>query len=402
MRPAVLLLWLVTCAAAVASADLAPEPVGRSATLEPAGPHWALYLDMQKARIPAGRYVLFDADSLDFKAHIPAGQFPGVHVSPDGRELYVISTWLHGPRAERHDVVAVYDTTHYAVIDEIPLPSAKRALMGPEARSALIAGGQLLVLFGFTPATSLEVIDVRARKRLAEVSTPGCALVYPTGDSGVSMLCGDGSLLTVHFDAAGGVRAQHRSEPFFDPEVDPIMEHAARIGAHAYFASYGGRLYPVDLSGERPVFEEPWPLAPEKTRARGWRKKLFTMGRRASWLPGGVQLLTAHERSGELFVLMHPTLWSGGEGDHVFPGAEVWVYAPRERRLLRRMSLEGVASSIYITPDAEPLLLASGVDLVTETMRLEVYDVRTGKLLRWMPEYGDIVMGFHAPFGSAP
>ena len=66
------------------------------------------------------------------------------------------------------------------------------------------------------------------------------------------------------------------------------------------------------------------------------------------------------------------------------------------------MSLEGVAASVYVTPDAEPLMLASGVDMVTQEMRLEIYDARSGELLRWMPEYGEILMSFHRPFGSAP
>ena len=138
------------------------------------------------------------------------------------------------------------------------------------------------------------------------------------------MICGDGTLLTLQLDAAGRVDAQLRSEQFFDPDVDPIIENGAPIDGVWYFPSYGGDVYPVDLSGGAPSFGEKWALVDHSVEPAGWFASLVTLGKAGPWLPGGYQLATVHEGRRQLFVLTHPIAWSEGEGDHVFPGAEVW------------------------------------------------------------------------------
>jgi methylamine dehydrogenase heavy chain len=329
------------------------------------------------------------------KAMIATGQAPSLEVSPNGRELYVADTYLDGPRHLRKDVVSIYDTEDFSLSHVIELPDRRRALMAPRNRTALIDDGRFLLLFNFSPATSVSVVDIHRRELLGTVQTPGCSLLYPTGERGVSMICGDGSLLTLHFDANGELASRMLSEPFFASDNDPIMENGVPIGGHWFFVSYGGDVYPVDLSAETPAFSKPWPLVDHSKKSASWIAALLTGGKAGPWLPGGQQLAAVHEERRELFVLMHPVAWSGGTGDHVFPGPEVWVYDVDLSKRIRRLELRGVGNSIFVTPGENPVLLVSGADPKTEEPRLEVYDATSGEFLREVDEFGGFAIYFY-------
>ena len=61
-------------------------------------------------------------------------------------------------------------------------------------------------------------------------------------------------------------------------------------------------------------------MAPSST---AFRFNLISDEERAeSWRIGGVQHLALHERSGELFSIVH----KGGAGTHKDPGSDIWVY----------------------------------------------------------------------------
>ena len=391
---------LLVALATSARAELAPEPVGVSETVPRPEPHWTFYTDFELSNFH-GRLVLIDADDAEFLAHVSTGQFPGLAIAPDASELYVSeTTYARSSRGERHDFVTVYDTTHYAAQTHIELPTGKRAIMAARNRMALLRDARFLVLYNYTPATSLSVVDLKARKHLYEHPVPGCHLVYPTGERGVSMLCGDGRMLTVQLDADGRVASEAYSEPFFDPDADPLKTNAARIGDTWYFVSYRGDVYPVDLSGDAPRFEAAWPLVDHDAREANLLVALFTMGKTGRWLPGGMQLAAAHERRGELYVIMHPTLWSGGKGDHDFPGPEIWVFDVATKRKLRELSVRGVAASVGVTQDDAPLLLVTGANIRTEELHLEIYDALSGEFQREMFEFGDTPFSFDPVLGA--
>jgi len=398
---AIALLFAVVHPPAI-SAELAAEPLGRSLTVGSPGPHWSYYLDFDLGSF-TGRYVLMDADSTDLIAYVSAGQMPTLDVAPGGHEIYVTSTsyeyLVDGPR---HDFVTVFDTTHYASQGRIELPTGKRALMVSIRRSTLLRDPRFLVIYNYTPATSISLVDLERREHLAEIDTPGCHLVYPTGRRGVSMLCGDGSMVTYRFDEHGQLASQERSGPFFDPRVDHLKTNAAEIGDTYYFISYAGDVYPVDLSGESPRFETPWPLVDKNKKKANLIQALFTMGKAGPWLPGGMQLAAGHEARGELYVITHPIYWSENRGDHDFPGPEVWVFDVNSMERKRRIKFRGVALSIAVTPDPEPLLLVFGADIKTEETRLEIYDARTGEYLREMKEPGQPLSFRPLPRNAAP
>jgi len=382
-------------AALAAHAELGADVPFQSVQLGEPGPHWVFYQDMHLTTFTTGRFVLFDAADVEWKAEISTGQFPTLVRSADGQQVYVgETTYSRGTRGERHDFVTIYDTQDYTVQGEIDLPTGRRALMAARHRSALLGDGRFLVLYAYTPAQSVEILDLEARRHVGSVEITGCALVFPTGPRGFSSLCGDGALLTVHLDENGAVRGRRRSEPFFDPDVDPVMDDAVAIGTTFYFPSYKGVVHPVDLSGIAPRFEEPWPLVEQDAEAPAWIWQMLTLGKAGPWLPGGLGATAAHEGRRELYVVMHPELWSGGKGDHDFPGPEVWVFDVDGHRLLRRLEMNGVASSIHVTAAPEPLLVAGAFDLDTEELKLEVYDAKSGEHLRDLPEFGQAPLEF--------
>ncbi|MCP4038720.1 MAG: hypothetical protein GY733_17400 [bacterium] len=384
---------LVLCTHA-AHAQLAAEPLGRSLQVGTPGPHWSYYLDFDLGNF-SGRFVLLDADNTDFLAHVSAGQWPTLDVAPDGKQIYVTATSFEyevdGPR---HDFVTIFDTTDYASQGRIELPTGQRALMASMRRSTLLRDARFLAIYNYTPATSVSIVDLKERRHVVDIPTPGCHLVYPTGKRGVSMLCGDGSLATFHFDEAGNLAEQHRSEKFFDPARDHLKTNATALGDTWYFASYSGDIYPVDLSGPHPRFEEPWALVDHDKEPANLLQALFTMGKAGPWLPGGMQLVATHEARGELYVIVHPIFWSENKGDHDFPGPEVWVYDIERRERIRRLKVRGVVMSISVTQDDQPLLLAFGANIKTEQTHLEVYDARSGEFLREMIEFGDTALAF--------
>lgn len=398
------LLVLVAALAAFAAplrAELPPDPPGVSETLPAPEPHWAFSLDFQLADFN-GRYVLFDGDDAEFLAHLSAGQFPSMAIAPDASEVYVAeTTYQYGSRGKRYDFVTVYDTTHYAAQEHIALPTGKRALMASLRRMTLLGDPRFLAIYNYTPASSVSLVDLKERRHVADTSSPGCHLVFPTGERGVTMLCGDGTTLTLTFDEQGQFLRRHRSKPFFDPDTDPLKTNAARIGSTWYFVSYSGNAHPVDLSGEIPRFGNSWPLVDHDAKPAGWFRALLSLGKAGPWKPGGMQLAAGHPGRGELYVIMHPVFWSSGLGDHDFPGPEVWVYDVDRRERVRRISLRGVAISINVTQDADPLLLVSGADIGTEQLKLEVYDAVEGRFLREMFEFGSTAFSLEPLLGPA-
>src|SRR2546427_302941 len=137
------------------------------------------------------------------------------------------------------------------------------------------------------------------------VETPGCSLVYAAGTRRFLMLCANGAALSVLLDDEGGTARLERSEPFFDPQKDPVTEKAVRRGSERLVVSVEGVMHPVDVSCEKPRFGETWSLVDDADR-------------RASWRIGGGQHLAVHAASGRLYALMH----QGGPDTHKAPGSE--------------------------------------------------------------------------------
>jgi len=378
------------------------EAVGKVATLPGRpGPHWFWLSD-----ILLHRTALFDADTGGLLGQISSGTAGVGFViaplfAPDHREIYLAETYYaRGVRGERTDVVTVYDTTTLQPLAEIGIPPKRGEWFPGNAANALSDDGRFMAVFNLTPATSISIVDVKARAFTAEIGTPGCSLVYAAGPRRFLMLCANGGALSVTIDDAGHEAKLERLDPFFDAQADPLTEKAVRRGNEWIFVSFEGVVHPVDVGGDALRVGDTWSLVDDADRSGNWRI-------------GGAQHLAVHAASGRLYALMH----QGGRDTHKEAGTEVWVYDLASHRRLQRIKLPNPLASfvgqelaaqgrprtaratawllghtapspgierILVTQDEHPLLIVSASIPPTVT----VHDAMTGDLVRDVPEVG--------------
>src|SRR5271165_2379842 len=252
-------------------ADLTNAP--QVATLNvPASKHWVWVNDFVFPHMSDGMAYLIDGDSGRYLGTLSTGySFARVLLSRDGKIIYSPETYFsRGTRGKRTDVVTLYDTATLGPVGEIAIPPKRSTNLPMMANVALSDDDRYLLIYNFTPAQSLTVVDAAARKFVREIETPGCALVYPTGPRSFFSVCGDGSLLLVTLDD-GGIARQKRTEPLLPMGDDPVTEKAVRIGKHWYFVSFDGRLYALTVDAQGASVASPWWLTTEEERKEGWR-----------------------------------------------------------------------------------------------------------------------------------
>jgi len=277
-------------------------------------------------------------------------------------ELYVAETFFsRGTRGTRTDVITIYDTRTLTAGAEIVLPGTRRWVGELQLNAFQFADHEKLgLIYNFTPASSVTVVDLAARRALSQVPLPGCALIYPTGPRGFSSLCANGTLLSVQLDNAGAVASQTETARFNDLADDPLFSAPAVIGSTSYFISYKGRVQPVDLSAVAPKLQAPWSLVSDDEA-------------KANWRPSGSQLATGGA-DGRLYVIMQP---NGKDGSHLDGGNEVWVFDTTSHAKVATIRLKSMAQCIAVSAGDRPRLLAT-----TLGATLDAYDLATGTLER--------------------
>ena len=338
-----------------------PETMGIVELSEP-GAHWVWIDDVAFGNISDGRSILVDADTAQVLGLLSTGAlFLELELPRDYQQIYSAETYYsRGTRGERTDVISIYDPRTLAFVEEIEIPAKRHTGLPMPHYTALTDDQRFMVVYNFTPAQSVSVVDMQAKRLAGEIATPGCALVYPSGPRRFSMLCADGGILTVNISDDGSEAGRIRGDAFFDPRQDPIGEKGVRLGDRWLFVSFAGYVHEVDVSGAQPKFGEPWSI-------------LTDAERKAEWRAGGANYIALHAGSGQLYLVMH----KGPVASRKDPGEEVWVFDVSKHERVRRLRLEGPAITIAVTPDAAPLLLAS----VGEGP-VEVYDATSGKHLR--------------------
>jgi methylamine dehydrogenase heavy chain len=303
------------------------------------------------------------SDTREVKAQLQARDSATLLVSDKRPEIYVADTvWSRGVRGTRTDFITIYDSQTLNVAGEIVLPGTKRALItAMEGLLAFTDDQRLALVFNFTPASSVTVVDLVKRQPLGEIEIPGCSLVYPSGARGFSTLCSSGTLLSVRLDANGAAAGRSESKAFNPLDSDPLFTQSAIVGGVRYFPSLHGRVQPIDMKTDDVKILPDWPLVTPAERAANWR-------------PSGWQLITSDEQK-LLYVLMQP---DAHEGTHKDAAAEVWVYNTASKARVKRLRLVRRGSSIALTHGAEPLLLVQSGE------RLDVYDPQGGALVRSM------------------
>ena len=265
--------------------------------------------------------VLERAALVDFRENKVLGGIDGgwgitVPLFPqlNSREFYVPEThFSRGSRGERTDVVTVYESRTLSPIAEVIIPSKRAQNSLPNANATLTDDEQFLVVFNMTPAQSISIVDVRNRRFVEEIATPGCSLVYGAGVRRVMMLCADGALLLVALNADGSLRDQTRTERFFDPQKDPLTEKGIRVEQTWYFISFEGYLYAINTDDRLDIstatFAKPWSLIAADERKERWRV-------------GGRQFFAIHDASNTAYVLMH----QGDVDTHKTGGTALWKF----------------------------------------------------------------------------
>src|SRR5450631_503795 len=315
------------------------------------------------------------SDTREVKAQLQAHDSATLLVADKRPEIYVADTvWSRGVRGTRTDFITIYDAQTLNAAGEIVLPGGKRGLMtAMEGMFAFTDDQRLALVFDFTPASSVTVVDLVKRRVLGDIDIPGCSLVFPTGVRGFSTLCSSGTLLTVRLDEKGAAAGRSESKAFNPLDTDPLFTSSALVGGVRYFPSLHGRVQPIDMRGDDVKIMPDWPLVPAADTAGNWR-------------PSGWQILASDEQK-LLYVLMQP---DAHEGTHKNPATEVWVYNVATKTRVKRLRLARPGSSISLTHGAQPLLLVQAGE------RLDVYEPN-GSLVRSLD-----LPGFHTRMQIEP
>jgi len=345
------------------SGDLPVEPIPSVETLPDMYPDtWIFAHDLNFNSLLDGKIFIVDvaAETRNFKGMIGAGMMGQFQPSRTGSELYTGQTILsRRTYGERTDLLIIFDKSTLQPIDEILLPTKRQQMVTQPNSFQLTDDERIGLVMNFTPAASVTVVDIPGRTVLGEISTPGCNLIFPTGERGFSTLCADGSMSTFVLDTDGSIQSSKRSERFIDIDADPLFAKNAEIAGITYFPSFQGRIQPIDFRGTTPAILDDWHFVPNHLQAENWR-------------PSGWQVIAASNT--ELFVVMAP---DGEEGSHKSGGSEVWVLDPKARKLARRIELRKGGLSITVTrSDPSYLVVTNG------NMELDVFDTRSGELTR--------------------
>lgn len=326
---------------------------------------WVLIHDFHFSSIVDGRVMLVDTAAIDgpVKGMVRAAQFANMLVSPTRGEVLTSETFYSRlTRGERTDAVTIWDMATLQPKGEIVLPGGKRqqSVTYPQLFQFTNADKWALVA-NFTPAQSVSVLDLDARKVIAEIDLPGCAQIYPTGERGFSSFCADGSLFSVKLGPDGQAVSSKTVDRVQDIDNQPLFSTPAWVGKTAWFVSYRGQVQAFDFSGE---VGKPLPGTFNVGTAEGATPE---------WRPGGWQVIAA-DSAGKLYVLMSP---AGREGSHKDGGTEVWVVDPVAKARTARIALRGVATAISLTKEAQPRLIVARGD-----GEVDVHDPVSGAFLR--------------------
>jgi len=365
-RAAVGLVLIFSSMAAMA--ELPVEAIPAVETLPSSYPDtWVYAHDTNFFSLSDAKVVLIDvaAESRNYKGSIPSSHFPSFLAATTRPEVYVAeSLYSRRMRGERTDLVTIYDKVNLAPIGEVVLPGAKRGMIVTHKNTLqFLDNEKLLLVYNFTPSTSVSVVDIENRTFLAEVGIGGCVMIYPSRQRSFGSLCNDNTMLVTHLDEKGMISKQERTPAFFDADTDPIFAKPAVIDGVYYFPSFKGMVHPVDMNAADPGILDAWSLLQEQDRQENWR-------------PGGWQIATAHEAGGRLFVLMHP---DGEDGSHKGGGTEVWVFDVNAKKRIGRIVLKEWGVSIEVTKGEHPYLAVTNGN-----MDLDVYSVDTGEWLRFI------------------
>jgi methylamine dehydrogenase heavy chain len=355
-------------AAAALPSDFGVEPVV-AVLPSPPSKHWVWANDIVFSHMADGLAHLVDGDTGRYLGTLSTGySFSHVVLPRDGKLIYAPETYFsRGTRGTRTDVVTIYDAATLKVQGEVQIPPKRSSSVPAPGNAGLTDDDRFLLVYNFNPAQSVSIVDMAGRAFVEEIETPGCALAFPAGPRRFFSICADGGFLNVELDDTGHTKTQARTEPMFDAAQDPVAERPVRAGDRWYFVSHGGRVYEMRVGKTGIEGSEHWWLTTAAERTQGWR-------------PGGVQQVAVHAGQKRLYVIMG----QGGRDTRKDPGRAIWVYDLTTHRRIQKIHTAHPVGSIKLSDDDHPLLYG----MSAERSGLDVYDPRTGLLLRSVADVG--------------
>jgi len=351
--------FLLLTATAGYAADFEPE-LGGVETLSEPGPHWLITMGFL-----AGAYV-WDADSGEMKGKINISDYTSAVGIDEARGMIYVpgSYYSRGTYGERSDVLVFNDLKTLSAVAEVEVPKKlaavfHRAVINP-------VGDRFYGLYNMTPAMSVSIVDVEKRRFVEEISTAGCAFVYPLSGRRFMQLCGDGTVQVISLGADGKESARMRSKQFFDPDTDPVFDFAVANGDNWILVSYQGLVYEVSV-GDQISVTKPWSILTDEDIEEGWRV-------------GGSEPFAFNAATGIFFALTH----QGEDDTHEDEGTHLWALDFATQRRGYTIELEEPVGVIGVSQDAQPLLYIVGGYPNT----IEVHDASTGRHIRTIDEAG--------------
>jgi methylamine dehydrogenase heavy chain len=366
---AAIFLCVAVCAVPNALAEMPPQEQVTVLELPPVAPHW-IAATSSGGSIMVTPITLIDGDSLRVMGTITGGMTAMFAASPDHKQFYTADTFYsRAIRGDRTDTVTIYDARKLAPAAEIVVPDKRQLAVQDPTAMSVTPDGRFLLYSNLTPATSVTAVDLQGNKVAGEIQTSGCAEILMLGAREIASACADGSMLTTQFDDNAKVTVQKRTaKPFFDVEKDPIFALPAMIDKYAYFVSYRGVAYPMDISSSPASPGESWPLLTDNDKHEGWR-------------PGGWQPVAYYAEGHLMFVLMH----RGGEWTQKKAGGQVWIFDVTQRSRVARIPLPVEANAIRVTQDSKPILFAAS----THEGVIQVFSALGGKYQGQIEEMGE-------------
>ena len=328
--------------------------------------------DVAISHISDGRLRVYDARNGALLGMVSTAYAGNFALSAKRDQLYVATTHLsRSTRGERTDVLEVHDTNSLAFQYEVVLPPKRAQALNYRGLVRPTANGRFVLVQNATPATSITVVDLAARKVAAEVPTPGCWGVLPAASHGsrFAMLCGDGTVATVTLDDNGQPVDRQVTAKLFDADADAWFHHAEQVGDRYWFLSFQGTVTELDVGGAvaKVVGTQALPGAAEK---------------KAGWRPGGYQNFAVDPAGHYLVAGMHP---KGAEGSHKTPAAKLWVIDLNNGK--RVATLPGLAVlSLTFSQNGQRLMTLDG-----DKAALHSWGWDAGKLkkLAYVPAVGE-------------
>lgn len=335
---------------------LKPETVYVQRLGQPS-PHWLILNDPNFLGNMDSKIYLIDADRNHMLGMLAAGGWRNaVEYSSDFSTIYSPETYYsRTTRGQRTDVLSFYDVASLSPVDEIEIPAKRGSGAAHRSYSGRSDDGRFVYVFNMTPAMTVTVVDVVARKVTAEIGTDGCAMIYPSGNFSFLSLCGNGRIRQTILNQQGVLEETRFTDVFFDPQQDPLTEKATRLKGDWYFVSFHGAVHRVAASDAEVNPSGRWALLDQSELDAGWR-------------PGGAHFLASH-RSGFLYVGMNQE----GPDSHKKPAQQVWMMNVDDMSKRQVIEPPGPVTQLAVSQDTQPLLAAA-----SEGPEIYLFDALTG------------------------